>query len=344
VEQASIDVTPAEIVREVREEAPIGFSGAVKAVAAYARVAKTREAATICTDVTAAKETDEVRPGLPSPRLPIQSTVQQNEVPATTVEVHAVDEPLGWTQVMGDPTLGDGLDDIVEEGVPHERSLRIIDGINRLLPPFHLENLSQIYPDDSGRVRAHVIETTHIVGNVPPNLFPLCAPVVAPTVQEIHLSDKSESDCTNLVDRDLSQAGVSDSWRELTLADILRVRKEGNTQGSVIFHESLIKTLRRRPRPERPPYTMMIDSGRICTSKWPNWSREPSLCYEAEGHSPAIVLHRSEFLVELLKHRYDNGYYISCDDIPHLYFNGLMSISSSLADRWTRSWKMCRPI
>lgn len=219
----------------------------------------------------------------------------QQQPPDKKAVIDADEEPLGWTQVMDDPTLGDGL----HEHVDDEEAV-VDDGVNRLLPPFHLENLSQILPNEQWGIRSRVNETTHIVRQESPFLFPLSAPDVPPDITEIHLPPESESDESDSEGIGYSQA-ISTSWRRELLPQVDKGVTEKREH--IVFHESLIKTLQRRSHPEKPPYSCMLRDSDICTSRMPDWNREPTLCHEAAKDSPITVLMRTELIVELLKHK-----------------------------------------
>ena len=112
--------------------------------------------------------------------------------------------PLGWTQVMADSTLGEGLWDlevnrIPEElqfshGVGTEQAVRILEGIDRVNRPFDLSLSPTIYRALSGSPRILVIETTHLTGEVTLNLFPLSPENWFSKVEDIQLDPASSSD------------------------------------------------------------------------------------------------------------------------------------------------------
>ena len=70
------------------------------------------------------------------------------------------------------------------------------------------------------------------------------------------------------------------------------------------MYHGLVESLAKRVPDNPPPYKCMLPENRhICTSRMPDWNREPTLCFEAATHSPEVVERNLGLIVELLKHR-----------------------------------------
>jgi hypothetical protein len=186
--------------------------------------------------------------------------------------------PLGWTQVMADPTLGEGLRDLsgnrtpedlrLLHGVRTQRRVKVAEGIDRVSRPFKLSQCPPMYAMLFASTRIRVIETTPLT----------------PT------------------DSVFSQGGLSEQWRERTLAQVLEGVME--KRESIVYHPGLVESLAKRVPDNPPPYKCMLPENRhICTSRMPDWNREPTLCFEAATHSPEVVERNLGLIVELLKHR-----------------------------------------
>jgi hypothetical protein len=186
--------------------------------------------------------------------------------------------PLGWTQVMADPTLGDGLRDLsgnrtpedlrLLHGVRTQRRVKVAEGIDRVNRPFKLSQCPPMYAMLFASTRIRVIETTPLT----------------PT------------------DSVFSQGGLSEQWRERTLAQVLEGVME--KRESIVYHPGLLESLAKRVPDNPPPYKCMLPANRhIRTSRMPDWNREPTLCFEAATHSPEVVERNLGLIVELLKHR-----------------------------------------